>query len=148
MNEKLELQVSFDEAFGSFAIIGYEDQKKRFVDFVNALVVKPITNDIERKSYRLNRVSINKVKDKIKSQRIATTKLVGNQFKEIETMLEEKANEYDRAIKEYDASKAEPSEEIIVGKELTQTLIIKGGEALLTQVLEYAKSLGLQGEIK
>lgn len=154
--KKLDLVVNYDKAIGSFSIIDYEQQKQAFVDFVNSLEVKPLTNDFDRKKYTANRATLNKLRDKIKTQRIATTKIVESQFKAIEKMLDSKSKEYDSEVKRYDAE-LEKAKEVVVDEEnvvvgteepKTYTLLLNGSKTALEQVLEYAKSLGLEGEIK
>jgi len=152
---KLDLVVNYDKAIGSFSIINYDEQKKMFEDFVNSLEVKTLTNDIDRKKYTANRATLNKLRDKIKSNRIATTKLIDTQFKVIEKLLDNKSKEYDKEVKRYDAEQEEKKNalvveetEVVVGKEETHKLVLNGSKLVLEQVLEYAKSLGLEGEIE
>ena len=154
MDNKPELQISYAEEVGSFAIVDYEEQKQKFVDFINGLEVKPITSDEEKRKARANRASLNKLEDKIKSQRITSTKLIGSQFSYLEKLIKAKSQEYDKAVKEYEAKQKEIAEttvveeETVVGKVKTYTLTIQGEEALLNKVLDYAKTLGLGGEIE
>ena len=154
-NRKLGLQVSFDKEVGSFAIIDYELQKQAFIDYINALEVKPITNDVDRKKYTANRASLNKLRDEIKSQRIATTKLVSSQFTFIEKLIDSKSKEYNEEVKKYDAEQEAKKNavlveetEVVVGKEETHTLVLNGSKTLLEQVLQFARTLGLEGEVK
>lgn len=154
-NRKLGLQVSFDKEVGSFAIIDYELQKQAFIDYINALEVKPITNDIDRKKYTANRASLNKLRDEIKSQRIATTKLVSSQFTFIEKLIDSKSKEYNEEVKKYDAEQEAKKNavlveetEVVIGKEETHTLVLNGSKTLLEQVLQFARTLGLEGEVK
>ena len=154
-NRKLGLQVSFDQAIGSFAILDYETQKQAFIDYINALQVKPLTNEIDRKKYTANRASLNKLRDEIKSQRIATTKLISTQFTFIEKLIDSKSKEYNEAVKAYDAEQEEKTNalvveetEVVVGKEETHTLVLNGSKIALEQVLQFANTLGLQREIK
>lgn len=153
--KNLELQVNFDKAIGSFAIVNYEAQKQAFIAYINGLVVEPLTNDVDRKKYTNNRATLNKMRDKIKSQRIATTKLIDTQFKEIEKLIDNKSKEYNEAVKNYDAeqeakkaTEVVENTEVVVGKEETHKLVLNGSKVALEQVLEFAKTLGLQGEIE
>lgn len=159
MNEEnkkqLDLIVNYDTALGSFAIVDYDAQKKAFEDFVNSLVVKPLTNDIDRKKYTANRATLNKLRDKIKTNRIATTKLIATQFQTIEKMLDSKAKEFDKEVKQYDAEQEEKlntavveNTEVVVGKEDTHKLVLVGSKTALEQVLIFARELGLEGEIE
>ena len=152
--KNLELQVSFDGAVGSFAIVGYEKQKQAFIDYINGLKVEPLTNDVDRKKYTNNRATLNKIRDKVKSQRIATTKLVETQFKEIEKLVDGKSKEFNEAVKNYDAeqeakkaTEVVENTEVVVGNEPTYELTLKGSKSALALVLEYARTLGLEGEI-
>ena len=147
--KKPELQVSFDKEIGSFAIVDYETQKQMFIDYVNGIKVGVVNDEMQRKVYKANKVALNKLKDSIKTQRLATKRLVESQFSYIEKLIGTKVDEYDKALKDYQARiSADLGEEVVVGKELSATLTIKGNEALLKQVLEYANTLGLKGEIE
>ena len=151
----LDLVVNYEKETGSFAIIDFEKQKQAFVDFVGGLKVVPIKDDFERKKYTGNRATLNKLRDKIKTQRIVTTKLIEKQFKEIEKLLDNKSKEYDKAVKDYDKQQEEKlntavveNTEVVVGKEDTHKLVLNGSKTALEKVLDFAQSLGLEGEIE
>lgn len=153
--QKLALQVNYNKEIGSFSIINYEKQKQAFVDYINGLKVETLTNDIDRKKYTNNRATLNKIRDKVKSQRIATTKLIDTQFKEIEKLVDTKSKEFDKEVKRYDseqeakkATEVIENTEVVVGKTETHKLVLNGSKTALEQVLAFAQTLGLQGEIE